>query len=70
MTNIILKSYKKVTVKKDLGKGKLPAGDYVVRHQDKWNIILWSGEDGQGESVIISTILFLVSRASYLIKIK
>jgi hypothetical protein len=69
--NTVLKSYKKVEVTKDLQGGNLPAGEYVVRHQDKHHTILWEGADGQaGNGIIVDTVPFLTAKASGLIRNK
>lgn len=71
--NTILKSYKKVVVKKaitknDAGDGKeVPAGDYVLRHSDKNHTILWPA-DGTGAGHVISTPNYLTRKASGLIQ--
>lgn len=62
----VLKSYKKVTVRKPLCNGKVAAGEYIVRHSDKFHTILWRTDSG--DDVIIGTPVYLSAKASGLIQ--
>jgi hypothetical protein len=59
----ILKSYKKATLKKDApaaNGSRVPAGEYTLRHSDKFHTILWDTENG--ESHIVDTPVFIARK--------
>ena len=60
--SINLRPHEKINLKKPLMHGAIPAGDYIVQHQDKWNtVILYEKE---GKNYTISTPVAITDEAS------